>query len=259
MKYLLNNRNFIFLMVLFSFFDNFGNMINQKKDVPTFKVAFMGDIYVGKTQIIKKFMSNIFEENYKQTIGVDFYIKEINIKNQKIKLELWDFSGANNSNFFYKNFHLIIFVYAIDNKKSFENIPNWVNFVKEYKNENNKFLLVGNKCDLGRDKVVKSEEALKYANENGMDFIEVSAFKGFFFDFSTKSQKNIEKMLENSLEKFLGEMKHIEDNNIKIGKFKIVNTEKISSNKQNTTNIKNSFCNKYCSCCPCLKETEEKC
>ena len=177
---------------------------------------------------------------------------------------LWDVSGKEKYKIIVKrcckNSCLIIFVYDINNEESFNNIKNWFKDVKGEIEKNTKFLLVGNKCDVTeKERKVKKEEANSYAIENKMNFIEVSAFEGSFFDFSTKSQNNIEKMLDNSLEKILEDMKQIEDNNMKFGKFKNVNTENISLNKQNTTNIKNSFCNKYCSCCPCLKETEEKC
>ena len=37
-----------------------------------FKVLLVGDIAVGKSSIFNRFGTNIFEESYKSTIGVDF-------------------------------------------------------------------------------------------------------------------------------------------------------------------------------------------
>ena len=49
MKYLLNCRSFISLMVLFSFFDNFGMEGETDEDYDyLFKVVFVGDKGVGK-------------------------------------------------------------------------------------------------------------------------------------------------------------------------------------------------------------------
>ena len=153
MEYLLNCRSFISLMVLFSFFDNFG-MEGETDEAydHLFKVVFVGDAGVGKTQIINKFVKNKFSNDYKPTIGVDFYFKTINSNGKIIKLQLWDTAGQKKfktiTKSYYKGAHLIVFVYAIDNENTFKNIQNCGKDVKEQTNEKTKFLLVGNKCDL---------------------------------------------------------------------------------------------------------------
>ena len=174
MKYLLNYRSFISLMVLFSFFDNFGMKIEEKEYDYLFKVLFVGDSGVGKTQIINKFVENNFLENCVSTIGVDFKIKEVEFKNKKIKLQLWDTAGQERFRAiiqnYYKNAHLIAFFYAINNRNSFNSIPKWVDEVKKQTDKNTKFLLVGNKCDLEEERQVSREEAEKYAEDNGIKF-----------------------------------------------------------------------------------------
>jgi GTPase SAR1 family protein len=70
-------------MVLFSFFDNVGteteenNSIDSSDDGKKFKIIFVGDAGVGKTQIINKFVNLEFDEAYNSTIGVDFISKII--------------------------------------------------------------------------------------------------------------------------------------------------------------------------------------
>ena len=76
MKYLLNCISFISLMVLFSFFDNFG-MDSEGDNVPPVKVIFVGDAGVGKTQIIKNFLGEKFSDVYEPTIGVEVMSKDI--------------------------------------------------------------------------------------------------------------------------------------------------------------------------------------
>ena len=232
MKYLLNCRSFIFLMVLFSFFDNFG----MKKENYTFKVVFVGDAAVGKTQIINKFVNDKFDASYKLTVGVEFAPKVVDFENKKIKLQLWDTAGQESYKSiiknYYKDSHLIAFVYDINTRDSFNSILKyWVEDVKK-QNKDAKFLLVGNKCDLKEDKrQVTKEEAKKYAEDNNMKFIEVSA----------KTGEGINDMFNYIISELLKEKEPgLFDNQYK-------NNIKIN---------KTSCLNEYCSCCPCLEKSE---
>ena len=233
MKYLLNRRSFISLMILFSFFDNFGMKIEEKEYDYLFKVLFVGDSGVGKTQIINKFVENNFLENCASTIGVDFKIKEVEVKNKKIKLQLCDTSGQERFRAiiqnYYKSDHLIAFVYAINNRNSFNSIPKWVDEVKKQTDKNTKFLLVGNKCDLKNDESVPTEEAEKYAEDNGIKFFEVSA----------KTEKGINDMFKYIISELLKEKEPgLFDNQYK-------NNIKIN---------KTSCWSEYCSCCTLFEQ-----
>jgi len=237
MKYLLNYRSFISLMVLFSFFDNFGMKIEEKEYDYLFKVLFVGDSGVGKTQIINKFVENNFLENCVSTIGVDFKIKEVEFKNKKIKLQLWDTAGQERFRAiiqnYYKSANLIAFVYAINNRNSFNSIPKWVDEVKKQTDKNTKFLLVGNKCDLEEERQVSREEAEKYAEDNGIKFFEVSA----------KTRKGINDMFKYIISEPLKEKEPgLFDNQYK-----------------NNIKINKTFCwSEYCSCCTCLNNSKEE-
>ena len=219
-------------MVLFSFFDNFGmNKYN--------KVVFVGDAAVGKTQIISRYVKNFFDDDYTHTIGTEYAVKEVEINNKKIKLQLWETTEYEKYKSIigdiYKKAEIIVLVYAINNRESFDNISDWVKKVKTY-NKNVKFLLVGNKCDLGKERVVTKEEANEYAEKNDMKFFEVSAYAG----------TNIENMFNSIIPELLDDMeKDLTYNNPKEPKISDYFIQDIDG-------IKTSFCNKYCSCCPCL-------
>jgi len=245
MKYLLNFRSFISLMILFSFFDNFG--METAENFPSweydhlFKVVFVGDAKVGKTQIINKFVENEFSENYVET-RVEYHHKTINSNGKIIKLRLWDTAGQEDyraiTQAYYKSGHLIVLVYAVDDKKSFENIQSWVEDVKNNTNGNPKFLLVGNKCDLKNDGSVSTEEAKKYAEDNGMKFFEVSAKEG----------TNINDDMFNSIiQDLLDNMEAEEKNNLTYSNHEYIKLKKFDYPIQD-------ICNKYCPCCPCLKK-----
>ena len=46
-----------------------------------FKVIVIGDGAVGKTSIVNRFCNDHFSNSYKQTIGLDFFIKRVTLPN----------------------------------------------------------------------------------------------------------------------------------------------------------------------------------
>lgn len=58
-----------------------------------YKVLVIGDLGVGKTSIIKRYVHQHFSANYRATIGVDFALKVINLDQDTIRLQLWDIAG----------------------------------------------------------------------------------------------------------------------------------------------------------------------
>ena len=90
------------------------------------KVTLIGESQVGKTSLINQYVNNKFEDEYLMTIGNDKMIKEIEINENKVRLEIWDTIGQkdlrNANKIFMKNTNIALIVYDITNKKSFENL-----------------------------------------------------------------------------------------------------------------------------------------
>ena len=217
MKYLLNCKSFISLMILFSFFDNFGTEEESVGNNSGYsfqsdysfehnnrvKIVFVGDTGVGKTQIISRINNDPFNGNYD---GIDFRSKEIIFRGHTIKLQMWDTSGKEK----YKG---IIPTYV---RNSFDNIPNWITFIRSI--ENNTLVLCGNKIDLAEREVTK-EEGETLAQKEGIAFFEVSAktgdeIKNMIYssvaDLSTFAEHNSNK--ENLVKELLQENENEKEN-----------------------------------------------
>mgnify|MGYP002626545786 CR=1 FL=1 len=65
------------------------------EDEKIYNIVFLGDSNIGtKTALIKRLISNEFQENTISTIGIDYIIKKIELKNGKIiTLKLVDTAG----------------------------------------------------------------------------------------------------------------------------------------------------------------------
>lgn len=57
------------------------------------KVVILGDGGVGKSCLMNRFVTNVFDENSFHTIGVEFLNKDIEVDGEKYTLQIWDTAG----------------------------------------------------------------------------------------------------------------------------------------------------------------------
>ena len=162
-----------------------------------FKVITLGDTFVGKTAIFRRYVYNIFDTNTEVTIGMNISIKEITLKNnKKIKIRLVDTAGTEKykslSKQYFKNTDVVLFVFALNNLDSFENILNWMNLFENCNNRIN-FIkyLIGNKNDLKQ--IVKQNQINEFLNNKN------------FFGYKSISAKNDDDNSINELFQEIGE------------------------------------------------------
>ena len=114
---------------------------------------------------------------------------------------------------FVRNAKIVLIVYSIDNKNTFNEVNKWINFVKD-NIENDKYIiaLIANKCDLYESQEVTDEEGKEAAEKYGIDFLITSAL------LKAKSFKNfVSKLIIKYIEMTEGdENKNKKDKNIKI-------------------------------------------
>ena len=146
------------------------------------KIILLGECGVGKTSLIKAYLNQKFNSNEDTNDAVPV-VKNMNIISTKYKsfnIFLWDTAGQERfrslTSNFYKGSHIVIFVYSIDNKISFEKLKEyWVQSVADKIGKDVIIGLIANKADLFYDEEVSKEEGIKYAKEIEAEFRYTSA------------------------------------------------------------------------------------
>jgi Ras-related protein Rab-28 len=94
------------------------------------QVILLGDGTVGKTSICHRFTNDTFQREYKQTIGLDFFLKRFELEGDvQVALQVWDIGGQSIGSKMLGNYiygsHAIVFAYDCTNVQSFTNIEDW--------------------------------------------------------------------------------------------------------------------------------------
>ncbi|KAF8329706.1 GTP-binding protein ypt1 [Cantharellus anzutake] len=58
-----------------------------------FKVVLIGDVAVGKTSLLLRFVDGTYTENFVGTIGANFMTRTIKLEGKTVKLQIWDTAG----------------------------------------------------------------------------------------------------------------------------------------------------------------------
>ena len=144
------------------------------------KVILLGETKVGKTNLINTLIGNTFNENEESTIASTFSVKKISVMGKVYSIQIWDTIGQeklrNLTQLFYNNSKIVIFVYDITRKKSFNEIRDyWVNNVEEKLGQEIVKGIVANKLDLFLNEEVSQNEGEEYAGSIDALFLATSA------------------------------------------------------------------------------------
>ena len=200
---------------------------NEKKYDYIFKLILIGSSGVGKSSILQRYIQKLFNSEYTCTIGVDFFMKTINIRDKSIKLQLWDTAGTEKfksiTTGYYRGANAAFVVFDLTSKSSFDSVSDWIENYYKYSNPDSEkhVILIGNKSDLKENREVTQEQIDNFTLNNKIKYFETSA----------KNGENIEECFYFIAEKLMNDLeeKGIE-NNIN-EKNDIINDESLKKNK----------------------------
>jgi small GTP-binding protein len=174
------------------------SLIQNKMFEIHLKILTLGDSTVGKSSFINKFVRNTFEIDCTSNIGTDIQTRLIKMDGKTINVSFYDTAGQEK----YRSISLslmrhadgILLMYDITKQSSFDNISQWMESIYENKGNNFPLILIGNKCDLEKKRIITIEQGEKLGEKYGIEFMETSNKDGTNIDEASKAL--IKKILE---------------------------------------------------------------
>jgi len=144
-----------------------------------YKLVLLGETSVGKSSLVIRFVKGQFHEYQESTIGAAFLTQTVVVGDYTVKFEIWDTAGQERYHslapMYYRGAAAAIVVYDITSAPSFGRAKTWVKELQRQGSQDVVIALAGNKVDRESERKVSADEARKYAEENGLAFIETSA------------------------------------------------------------------------------------
>ncbi|CAO3693216.1 unnamed protein product [Rhizopus stolonifer] len=149
---------------------------------PTLKLLLIGNSSVGKSSLLLRFTDDTFlpQDEVSATIGVDFKLSMMEMKEKIYKLTIWDTAGQERfrtlTSSYYRGAQGVILVYDVCNRETFDGLDSWFNEVNTYCSSSDVVkMIIGNKVDKTSSRVVSYEEGEALAKKSQALFIECSA------------------------------------------------------------------------------------
>jgi small GTP-binding protein len=166
-------------------------------DLLKLKVCLVGDSAVGKTSLIRKFVYDEFSDKYITTLGTKITKKEMIIHNPNgdediaVDMAIWDIMGQHGFRALLQEAYFfgvdgIIAVCDLTRPRTLDGVEDWLDRTHEVAGDV-PIVTVGNKNDLGDEKVVSEEDVKRVAKKYSGEYTLSSALTG----------ENVEKMFEN--------------------------------------------------------------
>uniref|UniRef100_A0A8C9FCZ5 DnaJ heat shock protein family (Hsp40) member C27 n=1 Tax=Pavo cristatus TaxID=9049 RepID=A0A8C9FCZ5_PAVCR len=137
--------------------------------------------------IIKRYCEKRFVPKYLATIGIDYGVTKVQVRDREIKVNIFDMAGHpffyEVRNEFYKDTQGVILVYDVGQKESFDALDAWLAEMKQELGphgnmDNIVFVVCANKIDCTKHRSVDESEGRLWAESRGFLYFETSAQTG---------------------------------------------------------------------------------
>jgi len=146
-----------------------------------FKIIVIGDSGVGKSSLTVRLSEDVFYKDYASTIAIDFRMHQMTFMEKKVRLQIWDTAGQERfqsvATAFYRGANGVMLCFDLTHRPSFLHLDQWMDRVRQQALPGIPCQLIGCKSDEARGgtRQVSREEAVAWAQQHNMGYIETSA------------------------------------------------------------------------------------
>ena len=203
------------------------NFISRDLNLINLKIILIGDVAVGKTSIVGRYIDNSYHDRCLASIQAEKRSKILkHDEDTSFRLYIWDTAGQEKfksvTRQYYRNCHGAIIVFDLTNKKTFDELNKWIKEVKNHAREDTVIIILGNKSDLTEERAIFEHEIKEELNN-----------EYFYLDVSAKTGNNISLAFDKLVKLIFEKMKMKGKN--KKGK----NEEKVKKKQLNDEEINN--------------------
>ncbi len=146
------------------------------------KILTAGEGGVGKTTLLHRYVEGKFSAETKMTIGVEFFLKEIEVDGKQCTLQLWDFGGQERFRFLLESYVLgakgALLMFDLTRPMTLENLGQWIEICRKG-DPDLPVLFLGTKLDLVDDLMVEDDYAKQFQEEFKLfDYMKISSKTG---------------------------------------------------------------------------------
>jgi small GTP-binding protein len=163
--------------------------LTPSDDVRKLKICLIGDVGVGKTSLIRRYVLDVFDDKYIATIGTKVTKKEIEVKDprtgapQKIMLLVWDIMGQPSFREVLREAYFYgaegaLAVCDVTSKESLGELRYWVKAMSATTGKI-PIVFLGNKCDLREETRVPYQDLDVFAKKHDSPALLTSAKTGY--------------------------------------------------------------------------------
>ena len=147
----------------------------------TSKIVLIGDGRVGKTSLVRRFVTNMFDPSYQITLGTTIMKKEVEYLNYLVTLAIWDVGGQEvfkqiRSKYYFGSKGALA-VCDATNMTTYENLKSWVDSFIEVVGVK-PIVFLANKCDLTELQVTEDDMKQIVKDHTNAEFLFTSAKNG---------------------------------------------------------------------------------
>ncbi len=143
------------------------------------KICLLGDGEVGKTSLIRRYVLDLFDDQYIQTFGAKVSKKVLDLEDVNLTLMIWDVLGQKTQKALHSTYYAgangAFLVCDMTRPETLEHLQHWADDLRDV-SKNIPIIVIGNKCDL--EMRVDRLELQRFAAELGSPAMLTSARTG---------------------------------------------------------------------------------